>query len=124
MIPHKCKKPFLCSCEVDELAEKTSDRMMEIVKEHFKTKEQMTAKEINIQDEVQKIHSKYGTSEMANYKIQLLFEKYANQKVLHIAEQAVDGVKKKNIEADFHDVGWNGACNVILSRIKQITEQK
>ena len=46
MNSHKCKKPFLCSCEVDELAEKTSDRMMEIVKEHFKTKEQMTAKEI------------------------------------------------------------------------------
>ena len=41
----------------------------------------------------------------------------------HIAEQAVDGVKKKNIEADFHDVGWNGACNVILSRIKQLTEE-
>ena len=31
---------------------------------------------INIQEEVQEIHSKYGTSEIANYKIQLLFEDY------------------------------------------------
>ena len=29
---------------------------------------------MNIQEEVSKIHSKYGMSEMANYKIQLLFE--------------------------------------------------
>lgn len=29
---------------------------------------------MNIQDECSKIHSKYGISEMANYKIQLLFE--------------------------------------------------
>lgn len=30
---------------------------------------------MNIQVEVQKIHAQYGTSEMANYQIQLLFEK-------------------------------------------------
>ena len=34
---------------------------------------------MNIQDEVQKIHHKYGTSEKANYKIQLLCEKYAEE---------------------------------------------
>jgi len=34
---------------------------------------------INIQSEVQKIHNHYGISEMANYKIQLLFEEYINQ---------------------------------------------
>jgi isocitrate dehydrogenase kinase/phosphatase len=28
----------------------------------------------NIQEKAQEIHSQYGTSEMANYKIQLLFE--------------------------------------------------
>ena len=32
---------------------------------------------INIQDELQKIHHQYGTSEKANYKIQLLFEEYS-----------------------------------------------
>jgi len=32
---HKCKKPFLCSCDIDELAEKTSDSMIEVVKNHF-----------------------------------------------------------------------------------------
>ena len=31
---------------------------------------------INIQEELQKIHHQYGTSEKANYKIQLLFEEY------------------------------------------------
>jgi hypothetical protein len=34
---------------------------------------------MNIQDEVMKIHSQYGTSEMANYKIQLLTEQYAKE---------------------------------------------
>ena len=34
-----------------------------------------TTKEMNIQDEVQKIHHKFGTSEMANYEIQFLFDK-------------------------------------------------
>jgi hypothetical protein len=45
---------------------------------------------INIQNEVQKIHNQYGMSEMANYKIQLLCEKYA--KDYHDSE-----VKKLNI---------------------------
>jgi hypothetical protein len=30
---------------------------------------------MNVQDELIKIHHKWGTSEMANYKIQLLFDK-------------------------------------------------
>ena len=34
---------------------------------------------MNIQNEVQKIHNQYGVSEIANYKIQLLFEKYAKE---------------------------------------------
>ena len=33
----------------------------------------------NIQGEVQKIHSQFGTSEMANYKIQLLCDEYGKQ---------------------------------------------
>lgn len=47
---------------------------------------------INIQNEVQKIHIKYGMSEMANYKIQLLCEQYAKE--YHDSE-----VKKLNIPA-------------------------
>ena len=46
----------------------------------------------NIQDEVQKIHHQYGMSEMENYKIQLLCEKYAKE--YHDSE-----VKKLNIPA-------------------------
>ena len=30
---------------------------------------------MNIQDELQKIHNQYGTSEKANYEIQKLFDK-------------------------------------------------
>ena len=33
---------------------------------------------MNIQDKVAEIHMKYGMSELANYKIQLLFEEYLN----------------------------------------------
>ena len=44
----------------------------------------------NIQNEVIKIHHKYGTTELANYKIQLLCEKYAKE--YHEQE-----VKKLNI---------------------------
>lgn len=47
----------------------------------------------NIQNEVIVIHHKYGTTELANYKIQLLCEKYAKE--YHDQE-----VKKLNI----HDV--------------------
>ncbi len=46
----------------------------------------------NIQDEVRKIHNQYGMSEMANYKIQLLFEKYAKE--YHDSK-----IKKSNIPA-------------------------
>ena len=43
----------------------------------------------NIQDEVQKIHHKYGTTEKANYEIQKLFDseikiKYSEEEVLKI----------------------------------------
>jgi hypothetical protein len=34
---------------------------------------------MNIQEEVSKIHAKFGTTEMANYKIQLLFDKHLAQ---------------------------------------------
>ena len=34
---------------------------------------------MNIQDELQAIHHKYGVSEKANYEIQKLFEKYAKE---------------------------------------------
>ena len=39
---------------------------------------------MNIQFEAQKIHSQFGTTEMANYQIQLLAERYA--KLYHESE--------------------------------------
>lgn len=34
---------------------------------------------INIQEEAQKIHSRFGITEMANYQIQLLADRYAKE---------------------------------------------
>ena len=34
---------------------------------------------MNIQEEIQNIHRQYGITELANYKIQQLFEKYAKE---------------------------------------------
>jgi hypothetical protein len=59
---------------------------------------------MNTQDEAIKIHSKYGTTEKANYEIQLLCEKYAKEyheqqlKILNIPDvtnrtYSVDEVK-------------------------------
>jgi len=50
---------------------------------------------MNIQDEVQKIHHKYGTSEMANYEIQKLFDKqqersYSEEEVMNIIDSFID----------------------------------
>ncbi len=47
---------------------------------------------INLQFEIQKIHSQFGTTEMANYRIQLLAERYAKE--YHKSEL------KKNIVTD------------------------
>lgn len=47
---------------------------------------------MNIQDEVIKIHSKYGITEKANYEIQLLTERYAKE--YHESE-----IKKLRIDA-------------------------
>ena len=57
------------------------------------------ARIMNIQDEVQKIHSKFGTSEMANYKIQLLFEKY-HKEIIETQKgmnKMIESVNTKNL---------------------------
>ena len=112
MNSHKCKKPFLCSCEVDELAEKTSDRMMEIVKEHFKTKEQMTAKEI-----AEEAYKYRNGDPIINWVGSL--EHRIKEHAIHIAERAVQDEKNEYLS----DTGDN-VCDRILSRIKQLTEQE
>ena len=52
---------------------------------------------MNIQDEVQKIHHKYGTTEKANYEIQKLFD--AELKKMYSEEEIerafYEGVKSK-----------------------------
>lgn len=50
---------------------------------------------MNIQDEVQKIHHQYGTTEKANYEIQKLFDrelksKYSDEEVFKLIEKAIE----------------------------------
>jgi hypothetical protein len=49
----------------------------------------------NIQNELEKIHNQYGMSEMANYKIQLLFEQYAQE--YHKAQPKENVIKPKHL---------------------------
>ena len=52
----------------------------------------------NIQEEVQKIHAQFGTSEMANYKIQLLFEEHCKIDLKNIEKLEKDLELAKNRE--------------------------
>ena len=57
---------------------------------------------INIQDEVAKIHAQYGITEMANYRIEKLFEKHVEQfspKVKQLEWVEVNGLGEIGIEA-------------------------
>lgn len=60
---------------------------------------------MNIQEEVTKIHSKYGTTEKANYEIQLLFEKFHNEKLNEIYLS----VNKKLDDAIYEFNKWDGS---------------
>jgi hypothetical protein len=65
---------------------------------------------MDIQKEVQEIHQKYGLSELANYKIQLLCEKYAKMRIKDLldnlpTDQEVDQYANGNFgyESDSYD---------------------
>ena len=60
----------------------------------------MKAEKINVQLEAQKIHSQFGTTEMANYKIQKLCEAYAKDQIQKDRER----VEKKSDDYDFIEV--------------------
>ena len=66
----------------------------------------------NIQDEVIKIHHQYGTTEMANYQIQLLFDRNFNQLKTRIKE--LEGTIENNVtevSKFFHDGVEIFECN-------------
>ena len=64
----------------------------------------------NIQDEVMKIHHKYGITEMANYQIQLLFDKNYLQLQTRIKELEEEKTTELITEMD-------GVCGAILYEI-------
>lgn len=52
---------------------------------------------MNIQDEVSKIHAQFGVSELANYKIQILFDKHGNEQYNQALEDAAEKVQIKSV---------------------------
>jgi hypothetical protein len=68
---------------------------------------------INIQDEVVKIHAQYGMTEMANYHIEKLFEKYVKQ----------SNPKIKQLEWDFYGLYYDVKTAVGHYMILQGDEQ-
>jgi len=68
---------------------------------------------INIQNELIEIHHKYGVSELANYKIQLLFETYL--------KEYVDN-QLKIYSIDFNGLYPVGNCLILAAYNKEQAE--
>lgn len=65
---------------------------------------------MNVQDECIKIHSQYGMSEMANYKIQLLFDSEIEKVKKLYEEKLHKAISALKIEIDYPE------CNLTNSR--------
>ena len=69
----------------------------------------MDAKEfktINIQNEMMKIHHQYGTSETANYKIQLFCEEYAEAYHQHKLNSVEKKTKGQCSNCSSSNIAW------------------
>lgn len=55
---------------------------------------------MNIQNEVQKIHAKYGVTEMANYEIQKVCENYARIQIEKDRERVISGIVGDELGSD------------------------
>ena len=62
----------------------------------------MKAEKINLQFEAQKIHSQFGTTEMANYKIQKLCESYAKDQIKKDRERIKENATVKDFSFNVH----------------------
>lgn len=80
----------------------------------------MTKKK-NIQDEVAKIHSKYGVTEMANYKIQLLFEEQFKAKVEEVTDEEIlkeaEELKSGNPIDKIYYIGWKQGAKWLKQKL-------
>jgi hypothetical protein len=70
---------------------KTTSKILSETSEETKEKVRNNAnnlinKKMNIQDELQKIHNQYGTTEMANYQIEKLFDNEKRKFAVEFAE--------------------------------------
>ena len=73
---------------------------------------------VNIQDEIVKIHHKSGVSEKANYEIQLFIDEYANQRVIDELER----IKKECSKVGSRYITWCVLKEGIDKRIKQLKQ--
>ena len=84
---------------------------------------------MNIQDELQKIHHKFGVSEMANYKIEQFIESLvekdrAEQLILNDSSLQLNDKEEQVIEGiDTIYLDKNGNEMVLLSNVKMTIEQ-
>jgi len=72
--------------------------------------------EVNIQDEMAKIHHKFGVSEKANYEIQLFIDKYSSEMVI----KELHSIKKLIYSRDYLEIA---IAKKISDRIKKLTEK-
>jgi hypothetical protein len=63
---------------------------------------------MDIQFEVQKIHSQFGTTEMANYQIQKLFDKLILEDRAELLR--IHDVVGRSEQCVLHSTDWNGKC--------------
>jgi len=73
---------------------------------------------MNIQNELEKIHSQYGVSELANYKIQLLFDRYAKE-MLEKKDSTIVILQDLSIKSARDYVS---AMNIVLDRDEEINK--
>jgi hypothetical protein len=79
---------------------------------------------MDIQKEIQEIHSKYGTTEVANYKIQLFIEELINEQVIEELEKLVN---LKQRDCNFHQMDHTDEelvvdVDAITDRIKELKQ--
>lgn len=77
---------------------------------------------MNIQDELQKIHNQYGTSEKANYEIQKLFDTHLNLYIIKSNKwnELNDKIAKCYVDENGNELSEEESENIDLVTIGEI----
>ena len=76
----------------------------------------------NIQDELQRIHHQYGTSEKANYEIQKLFDKEIENRNTWIKVKTLSDLPKQRGENDVFLHDFNGKILVGCTKLLELKD--